>query len=100
MATITKSSIQVRLDETLKRDAESVFDHLGMDAPTAIRMFFKQVVATGSIPFPLVVNPYRFSKEEEQEILNTSDPKHEDSDIVAVATTPKETQHFLDSLKK
>ena len=43
MATIRKSSVQVRLDKTLKRDAEAVFENLGGDAATAIRMFLKKV---------------------------------------------------------
>ena len=51
MATTAKSSVQVRLDEDLKKDAERIFENLGVDAPTAIRMFFKKVVATRSIPF-------------------------------------------------
>jgi len=100
MATTTKSSVQVRLDETLKKDAEAVFDNLGVDAPTAIRIFFKKVVATRSIPFTLDESPYAFTKEEEQEILNACDPNHEDSEIVAVTKTPQEAQQFLDSLKK
>jgi len=99
MATITKSSVQVRLDETLKRDAETIFDNLGVDSPTAIRMFFKKVVATRSIPFRVEENPYHFTPEEEQEILNACDPAHEDSDVVAVTSSAKETQAFLDSLK-
>ncbi len=100
MATITKSSVQVRLDRKLKKDAERVFENLGVDAPTAIRMFFKKVVATRSIPFTLEENPYVFTPEEEQEILNACDPNHEDSEVVATTTSIEETQAFLDSLKK
>ena len=82
MATSTKSSVQVRLDADLKRDAEAVFDNIGVDAPTAIRMFFKKVVATRSIPFALEESPYTFTKEEEAEILQAAeescDPKNLD----------------------
>ena len=100
MATITKSSVQVRVDKNLKRDVERVLDNLGMDAPTAIRMFFKKIVATRSIPFSVSEeSPYHFTPEEEQEISNACDPAHEDCDIVAVTTSSKETQAFLDSLK-
>ena len=99
MATTTKSSVQVRLDENLKKDAEIIFDNLGLDAPTAIRMFFKKVVATRSIPFRVEESPYTFTKEEEQEILNACDPNHEDSEVVATTTSAQETQAFLDSLK-
>lgn len=73
MATTAKSSVQVRLDEDLKKDAERIFENLGVDAPTAIRMFFKKVVATRSIPFALEESPYTFSKEEETEILQAAE---------------------------
>jgi addiction module RelB/DinJ family antitoxin len=100
MATTTKSSVQVRLDEDLKKDAESIFENLGVDAPTAIRMFFRKVVATRSIPFSVSEeSAYHFTPKEEQDILNACDPAHEDSDVVAVTTSSKETQAFLDSLK-
>ena len=99
MATATKSNVQVRVDTDLKKDAESIFDNLGVDTPTAIRIFLKKVVATRSIPFNLEESPYVFTKEEEQEILNACDPDHEDSETVAVTTSAEETQAFLDSLK-
>ena len=100
MATTTKSSVQVRLDEDLKKNAESIFHNLGVDAPTAIRMFFRKVVATRSIPFSVSEeSPYHFTPEEEQDILNACNPAHEDSDVVAVTTSSIETQAFLDSLK-
>lgn len=46
-------SIQIRLDDKLKKKAEKVLEDLGIDMPTAVRMFFVQVVATGGIPFSL-----------------------------------------------
>lgn len=96
----TKSSVQVRLDEDLKKDAEMVFDNLGVDVPTAIRIFFKKVVATRSIPFSLEESPYSFTKEEEDEILQAAKDSHEPKSTVAVTKTPQETQQFLDSLKR
>jgi DNA-damage-inducible protein J len=99
MATTTKSSVQVRLDESLKREAEIVFENIGVDAPTAIRMFFKKVVATRSIPFSLEECPYVFSAEEEAEIVNAAKESYDPENTVAVTTNPEETKQFLDSLK-
>ena len=96
----TKSSVQVRLDETLKKDAEMVFDNLGVDIPTAIRIFFKKVVATRSIPFSLEESPYSFTKEEESEILRAVEESRDPANTVAVRKTQQETQQFLDSLKR
>ena len=47
------ANINIRIDETTKRDAEIVFESLGMTATTAINIFYKQVIRTGSIPFEL-----------------------------------------------
>jgi DNA-damage-inducible protein J len=46
-------SIQVRLDGDMKKRVEAVLAKIGVDVPTAVRMFFMRVVATGGIPFSL-----------------------------------------------
>lgn len=43
--------LQVRLDEDLKNEAADLFDKMGMDLPTAIRVFLKRAVAEKAIPF-------------------------------------------------
>jgi DNA-damage-inducible protein J len=45
--------IQVPIDEQLKTDAESLFADLGLDTPSAIRLFLKQAVAQNGIPFAI-----------------------------------------------
>ena len=45
--------LQVRLDEDLKNEAAELFDKMGIDIPTAIRMFLKRSVAEHAIPFEL-----------------------------------------------
>ena len=45
--------LQVRLDENLKNEAAEIFENLGIDIPTAIRIFFKRAVAEKGIPFEL-----------------------------------------------
>ncbi|MBR3224411.1 MAG: type II toxin-antitoxin system RelB/DinJ family antitoxin [Atopobiaceae bacterium] len=42
--------VQVRMDESLRADATSVAEQLGLDLPTAIRMFLKKMVAERAIP--------------------------------------------------
>ncbi len=36
--------VQLRIDNNLKQDAIDVLDEIGIDMPTAIRMFLKRVV--------------------------------------------------------
>jgi addiction module RelB/DinJ family antitoxin len=47
------TNVQIRIDASLKKEAEGVLDKIGLDMPTAFRIFLKKVVATRSIPFPL-----------------------------------------------
>jgi addiction module RelB/DinJ family antitoxin len=47
------SLIQVRVETELKRQVEELFAELGIDAPSAIRLFLKQAVAKNGIPFPI-----------------------------------------------
>jgi addiction module RelB/DinJ family antitoxin len=49
------TTLQVRMDASLRKDAEAVFKEIGVDATTAVRMFFSKVVRTKSIPFDLNV---------------------------------------------
>ena len=55
--------LQVRVDESLKDDAARVFDELGIDTSTAIRMFLKRSVAVNGIPFSMTL-PERTYKAE------------------------------------
>ena len=95
MATINKSSIQVRVDEDLKKDAEAVFENIGVDAPTAIRMFLKKVVATRSIPFVVGEAPYHFTPEEEAGILQAAEESHDPKDLDGPFHSAKEAIKFL-----
>ena len=45
------TTLQVRIDEELKNQATMVFDQLGIDLSTAVRMFLKKSVAVNGIPF-------------------------------------------------
>jgi len=45
--------IQARIDEKLKRRVEKIFENLGLDTATAIRVFFKKVDLTGGLPFDI-----------------------------------------------
>jgi len=62
------AKLQIRIDRDLKEAADEVFSELGLDAATAVRMFFTKVAKTRSIPFKLKVEP-EFSPEAEARIL-------------------------------
>lgn len=48
--------IQVRVDEDLKNQATAIYNELGIDLSTAIRMFLKKSVSDGGIPFSTKIN--------------------------------------------
>ena len=45
------SQIAVRVDDELKKEATAIFNELGLDMTTAVKLFLKQSVLTRSIPF-------------------------------------------------
>ena len=61
------AKLQIRMDRRLKEAADAVFAEIGLDATTAVRLFFTKVAQTRSIPFRLKVEP-EFSPEAEARI--------------------------------
>jgi len=47
------SVIQVRVDDELRQDATEIFEELGIDMSTAVRMFLKRTVKEKGLPFPI-----------------------------------------------
>lgn len=58
------ATIAVRVDEELKKEATELFNSLGFDMSTAVKMFLIQSVNTGSIPFEIKreINDKNFQK--------------------------------------
>ena len=48
--------INLTVDKAAKEGALKLFEQFGIDASTAVNMFFKKVVLTRSIPFDISVN--------------------------------------------
>jgi DNA-damage-inducible protein J len=46
-------TLQVRLTDDLREEADSVLADMGLDMPTAIRLYLKKIIQTGGIPFQL-----------------------------------------------
>lgn len=67
---IETTNITIRADRELKKQAERVFDDLGLNMTTAMTIFMKAVVREGGIPFELKTKP--FYATENQKWLNAS----------------------------
>ena len=49
--------LQVRIDEELKNQATAIYNEIGIDISTAIRMFLKKSVQEGGLPFDPRISP-------------------------------------------
>ena len=56
------TSITIRMDKDLKKQAESLFEDMGMNMTTAFTVFAKMAVREGKIPFEIKGDPL-YSKE-------------------------------------
>lgn len=49
------STVRARVEPALKKDAELIFEELGLNTTDAIRMFFKQVRMHRGLPFDMKI---------------------------------------------
>jgi DNA-damage-inducible protein J len=47
------TNITIRVDEDVKREAETLFNQLGLSISGAINVFFRQAIREQAIPFPI-----------------------------------------------
>lgn len=52
---MASSIVQVRIDDDLKVEATAIYEKLGIDLSTAVRMFLKRSVMEKGIPFPMTL---------------------------------------------
>ena len=45
------TTINVRVDENVKRNVEALLESMGMNVSTAVNMFFKQCLTENALPF-------------------------------------------------
>lgn len=64
--------VQIRVDEDLKNEATDIFERLGLDLPTAIRVFLKKSVEESGIPFSLKVDKEKKSLKKADKILKAA----------------------------
>lgn len=52
------TSVTIRMDENLKKQAERLFDEMGLNMTTAFTIFTKAVVREQKIPFEISADPF------------------------------------------
>jgi len=92
------STLQVRIDEKTKKLAKKVLDKIGMDMSSAVKVFFRQIVITGGLPFqPLTENG--MTEKQEREILKASAEAKKGINVSG-PFEGEEITNFLKKLKK
>ena len=71
---MASTSMNIRMDSEIKKQAQELFSQFGLDMTTAINMFLRQSIREQAIPFELKVNiPNEMTMkafEEGEELLN------------------------------
>jgi DNA-damage-inducible protein J len=67
------ANINIRIDDGLKKQAESIFSDLGLSISAATTVFYKQVVRYGGIPFELRAGDPFYSAENQARLQKTID---------------------------
>lgn len=73
--------IQVRIDEQLKNDVVALYEGMGIDISTAIRIFFKKSLADGGIPFSMKTSGIAYTSSVGIAALGRLQKQSLDSDI-------------------
>ena len=47
------TTINIRVDESVKQQANELFEELGLDMSTAMNLFLRQAISYGGIPFEI-----------------------------------------------
>lgn len=69
METIPKTTtLNVRIDSTLKKESDELFKDMGLSMSSAISMFLTKCVRTASIPFRVERDNPNFAKEASKEL--------------------------------
>ena len=53
---MASTTISIRLDAELKKQAETMFNDMGLNMTTATNLFLRQVVRQGRIPFEIATD--------------------------------------------
>lgn len=74
-------TIQISIDDQLKREAEELFEDIGIDMQTAIVIFLKQSLIQNGLPFDLKRDPF-YSRENMRRVTESIRRFDEDKGII------------------
>ena len=66
----TQELVQFRVDADLKKDATAIYNQLGLDLPTACRMFLARTKLMRGIPFELTIPEEKLERATNKEAVS------------------------------
>ncbi|MDF7638128.1 type II toxin-antitoxin system RelB/DinJ family antitoxin [Lactobacillus sp. ESL0791] len=54
---MTSANLNIRTDKEVKKQAEHIFNELGLNMSTAINIFLRQTIRDNGLPFKLTLKP-------------------------------------------
>ena len=66
------SIVQFRVDDDLKEQATEIYDKLGLDLSTALRIFLKRSVAVRGLPFGMTLDDEELTPASDDEVMKLS----------------------------
>jgi len=72
VAIVSNTSMNIRMDSEVKRQAQELFAQFGLDMTTAVNMFLRQSFRQRGIPFALQLDPF-FSEANKERLLRAAE---------------------------
>lgn len=63
--------VSIRMDEGLRKEADSILDELGLNMSSAVTIFIKQLVRQGGLPFTPTLETSRATENKRRERFNS-----------------------------
>jgi DNA-damage-inducible protein J len=69
---MAQTNLTVRIDETVKQEAEILFSRIGLNMSSAINVFFRQAIREQAIPFTLKAYDDYYTGERLERVLHSA----------------------------
>ena len=69
---MSNTSMNIRMDGEVKRQAQELFAQFGLDMTTAVNMFLRQSIRKRGIPFVLQLDPF-YSEANQERLLRAAE---------------------------
>ncbi|MEI7741417.1 MAG: type II toxin-antitoxin system RelB/DinJ family antitoxin [bacterium] len=89
------TTIQIRIDEKTKKQSQKVFEALGLDMSSGVKLYLQRVIKQKGIPFR-VVTENGLTIEQEERILKASEEAKRGINVTK-SMTVKEALEYLKS---